>query len=121
MTKKKACARWMVVDDDLEALDTTARLLAFVSDAEILCFKSGHDAVRAFALAPDSFHVVFTDFEMPGMNGVDVRRHLHALLPSLRVILTTGGGIFTEQSALRSGFWGLLSKPISLAALKNAM
>jgi DNA-binding NtrC family response regulator len=117
----KVRPRWMVVDDDAEALDIIARLLAYVSDVEVSCFKSGHDAVKAFAFAPNAFHLVITDFEMPGMNGVDVRRHLHAVAPSLRVILATGSGRFTEETALRSGFCGLLQKPFSVGALKHAL
>jgi DNA-binding NtrC family response regulator len=119
--KNETLARWMVVDDDTEALDAVAQLLAAVSDAEICSFPSPWQALDAFAAAPDSFQLVVTDFEMPGMNGIDFRRHVQAVLPSAKVLLTTGSGMFTEQTARQKGFCGLLCKPFSIAALKEAL
>src|SRR5882724_11115276 len=119
--KNKSDARWMVVDDDTEALGAVVQLLAAVSDAEICSFPSPWQALDAFAAAPDSFELIVTDFEMPGMNGVDLRRHLQALSPSAKVLLTTGSGRFTEQSARQSGFCGLLCKPFSIGALKQTL
>jgi DNA-binding NtrC family response regulator len=119
--KNKSCARWMVVDDDTEALSTVTQLLAAVSDAEIHSFPSPWQALDAFAAAPQSFQLIVTDFEMPGMNGVDLRRHVQALSPSAKVLLTTGSGRFTDESARQNGFCGLLCKPFSLGALKQKL
>lgn len=109
------------MDDDTGALDTVAQLLAAVSDAEICSFPSPWQALDAFAAAPESFQLVVTDFEMPGMNGVDLRRHVQALSPSAKVLLTTGSGRFTEESARQSGFCGLLCKPFSIGALRQTL
>jgi DNA-binding NtrC family response regulator len=119
--KNSTRARWMVVDDDTAALDTVARLLAAVSDAEICAFPSPWQALDAFAAAPDSFKLVVTDFEMPGMNDIDLRRHLLAVSPSAKVLLTTGGGMFTTESARKNGFCGFLPKPFSIGALKQTL
>jgi DNA-binding NtrC family response regulator len=119
--KNKTGARWMVVDNDTDALETVARLLAAVSDAEICSYPSPWQALDAFAAAPESFHLVVTDFEMTGMNGVDFRRHLQAMSPAAKVLLTTGSGMFTEESARRNGFCGLLCKPFSLGTLKETL
>jgi DNA-binding NtrC family response regulator len=119
--RNKTSPRWMVVDDDTGALDTVAQLLAAVSDAEICSFPSPWQALDAFAAAPESFQLVVTDFEMPGMNGVDLRRHVQALSPSAKVLLTTGSGRFTEESARQSGFCGLLCKPFSIGALRQTL
>jgi two-component system cell cycle sensor histidine kinase/response regulator CckA len=114
-------ARWMVVDDDTAALDTVARLLAAVSNAEIASFPSPWQALDALAAAPEKFHLVVTDFEMPGMNGIDFRRQVQDVSPSTRVLLTTGSGMFTEASARANGFCGLLCKPFSIGALKETL
>jgi len=108
----------MVVDDNLEALETVARLLAVVGGAEICSFRSPWQALDAFAAAPEAFGLVVTDLEMPGMNGVDFRRHLQTFSPSAKVLLTTGSGAFTEEYARENGFCGLLCKPFSIGALK---
>src|SRR5262249_27571494 len=113
--------RWMVVDDDADTLEALGSLLAAVSDAEICSFQSPWEAVNAFAAAPETFHLVVTDFDMPRMNGVDLRRPLHALSPSLKILLITGGGLFAEETALRNGFFGLLQKPFSIGGLRQAL
>jgi DNA-binding NtrC family response regulator len=115
--KNKTAARWLVVDDDTETLGTVVQLLTVVSNAEICSFPSPWQALDAFAAAPDSFELIVTDFEMPGMNGVDFRRHVQALSPSAKVLLTTGSGRFTNESARQSGFCGLLRKPFSIGSL----
>src|SRR6185312_6657481 len=119
--KNKSGGRWMVVDDDADALGTIARLLAAISDAEICSYPSPWQALDAFTADPDSFHLVVTDFEMPSMNGVDLRRHVQALAPDAKVLLITGSGLFTEEAALQNGFCGLLNKPFSFAVLKQML
>jgi len=119
--KNKTGARWMVVDDDTAVLDTVARLLGAVSDAEICAFPSPWQALDAIAAAPEAFHLIVTDFDMPGMNGVDFRQQVQALSPAIKVLLTTGSGMFTEESARENGFCGLLCKPFSIGALKQTL
>lgn len=120
MLNNKA-TRWMVVDNDKEALETVASLLGTLTTAEICPFHTAQHALDAFVAAPETYGLVVTDFKMPGMNGVDLRRHLHALEPSLKVFLITGGGTFSEETARRNGFCGLLRKPFSLNALRQAL
>ena len=110
--------RWMVVDDDSAVLDIVAYLLAMLSDAEICSFRSPWQALDAFAVAPESYGLVVTDLEMPGMSGVDFRRHLQTMSPSAKVLLTTGGGLLTEEFARENGFCGVLCKPFSIGRLK---
>ena len=111
----------MVVDSDVQTLETVATLLRVFSDAEICSFQTTADALEAFVAAPDTFQMVITDFNMPRLNAVDFRRHLQALAPGLKVFVITGSGMLTEENAKRSGFCGLLRKPFTLGALKRAM
>lgn len=114
-------ARWMIVDNDTDALKVVARLLEAVSGAQVSAFPSPWQALDAFANDPDSFQFIVTDYEMPGMNGVDFRRHIHAIAPSMKVLLITGGVFFTEESAVQNGFCGMLNKPFSLSELKQTI
>ena len=114
-------ARWMVVDDNTDTLDIVTRLLAIVSGAEISSFASPWQALDALAASPEAFHLVVTDFEMPGMNGLDFRRQVQTVSPSTKVLLTTGSGSFTDESARENGFCGLLCKPFSIGALKQTL
>jgi DNA-binding NtrC family response regulator len=121
MMKNETGARWMVVDNDTDALDIVARLLAAVSDAEICSFPSPWQALDAIIAAPETFQLVVTDLEMPGMNGIDFRRQVQLVAPALKVLLTTGSGMFTDETARESGFCGLLCKPFSIGALKETL
>jgi DNA-binding NtrC family response regulator len=121
MMKNETGARWMVVDNDVDALDAVARLLAAVSDAEICSFPSPWQALDAIIAAPETFQLVVTDLEMPGMNGIDFRRQVQLVVPAMKVLLTTGSGLFTEESAREIGFCGLLCKPFSIGALKETL
>ena len=121
MMKNETGARWMVVDNDVDALDAVARLLAAVSDAEIRSFPSPWQALDAIIAAPETFQLVVTDLEMPGMNGIDFHRQVQLVAPALKVLLTTGGGMFTEESAREIGFCGLLCKPFSIGALQETL
>lgn len=118
---KRSSRRWMVVDDDTDALNVVAKLLAAVGDAEVCAFPSPWQALDAFAAAPESFQLVVTDLEMPGMNGVDFRRHVQSMSPEAKVLLITGAATFTEETALQNGFCGLLNKPFSIVALKQTI
>jgi CheY-like chemotaxis protein len=114
-------ARWMLVDDDTDVLDTITLLLTAVSGAEISGYASPWQALDALATEPNGFDLVITDLEMPGMNGIDFRRHVHAISPSTKILLATGSGLFTDESAREYGFCGLLTKPFSLCALKRTL
>ena len=114
-------AHWMVVDDDTQALDAVAQLLEAVSGVRISAFASPWQALDALAAAPEKFDLVVTDFEMPGMNGSEFRRHVEMISPSTKVLLATGSGLFSDDSARENGFCGLLCKPFSIGALKQTL
>src|SRR5271170_5994387 len=113
--------RWMIVDDNDEILSLMREITAQFSDTEIVCFNSPQDALAAFEAAPENFELVITDFEMPGMNGVELCRRLRAISPSAKILLATGSGMFSEEAAANEGFCGLLHKPFPFAVLQNIL
>ena len=54
---------------------------------------------------------------MPGMNGIELCRRMHAVVPGLKIVLATGSSVANEAGARRCGFCGLLAKPFPAAAL----
>src|SRR4051812_27403772 len=64
-------SRWMIVDDNEDMLWLMPQMLAAITDAEICCFRNGAEALRAFERSPEAFQLVVTDFDMPGMNGME--------------------------------------------------
>ena len=112
-----ARARWMVVDDNEGLLDFLASLLETLGVAEVQRCHSGAEALAAFSARPAAFQFVITDLDMPGMNGIELCRRLHAVSPGLKVALATGSSVANEAGARQCGFCGLLAKPFPAAAL----
>jgi CheY-like chemotaxis protein len=118
---KPMAVRWMIVDDNPDILLMMSAVLENLTSATIECHDSPQSALAAFAAAPDSYQLVITDFEMPGMNGIELCRQIRALAPAQKVFLATGSGYFTEISAARAGFAALLNKPFPVAILKATL
>jgi CheY-like chemotaxis protein len=112
---------WLLVDDNQDILAMLAAMLANLTDAELECFNTPQAALAAFAGAPEKYELVITDFEMPGMDGVELCRRLRAISPAQKIFLATGSGFFTEAAARHAGFSALLNKPFPLTALKAAL
>ena len=113
--------RWMLVDDNADILLMLSAVLEHFTDASIECHDSPQSALAAFASAPDCYEVVFTDFEMPGMNGFELCRRLRSMVPEQKVFLATGSGHFTEAGARNAGFLALLEKPFAIEAMRKAL
>jgi two-component system, NtrC family, response regulator AtoC len=105
-------ARILLVDDD-EALCLT--LGPHLSDLghEVLTAGSGEKALNHMsAFKPD---IVFTDVQMPGMDGFELLAHLRKACPDVDVIIITGyGGVQGAIDAIREGASDYLLKPLDL-------
>ncbi|MCI0537539.1 MAG: response regulator [Verrucomicrobiales bacterium] len=85
-------------------------------------FTQASEALAAFRNDPSQYALVVTDFNMPGMSGLDLVRHLLSLRPGLPVVLTSG--YLSEElkaNARAAGVSGLIYKPNSVAELGEAV
>lgn len=113
--------RWMVVDDDDGVRNFLACLLESQGFAEVARFRSGREALVEFQAMPGRYDFVITDFDMPGMNGVELCRAMRLISPHVKVALATGSGIATEANVGMMGFCGLLPKPFPAAEVWRLM
>jgi len=111
----------MVVDDDREILSLIREIVGCFSNVEVECFHSPQEALAAFESRPGAFQLVITDLEMPEMSGIELCHHLRALTPSLKILLSTGSELLSDEEAVEVGFCGLLRKPFTLATLQNVL
>jgi DNA-binding NtrC family response regulator len=115
--------RILAVDDEPVLLKVYARILG-KAGYDIHIAESGEVALEAFKA--DRFDLVLSDFNMPGMNGLELLKALKTLDPSVRMV-TVAGGVTPEQKAkLREqGVISILDKPIDssviLAAVESAL
>ena len=81
--------RILVVDDRAD-LAEVAKLLLSERGYAVTSFTSADDALAELRRDP-TYDMLFTDLIMPGhINGVMLARQARALMPSIRVLLTTG-------------------------------
>ena len=63
---------------------------------------------------------VFLDINMPGMNGVEVLKRVHALDPAVPVIMVTANAdIHVAEVCLKGGAIGYVPKPFNLKYMEH--
>jgi response regulator RpfG family c-di-GMP phosphodiesterase len=77
----------LVVDDDTQLLEGTARLLRFEGH-EVMTANSGRKALEM--LRSHSFHLVVLDYFMPGLNGEETVRAIREFNTEVQIVLQTG-------------------------------
>lgn len=100
-----------VVDDDRSVREALADLLQ-VEGYRTRVFGEGRSLLAAPGL--DEIACVISDVRMPGMNGLDLQRHLRAMRPRLPLIFITSSADETlRAAAMREGALAWLAKPVS--------
>ena len=113
--------RVLLVDDEPAVLNIARRYLEMLGYI-VEEFNSPNAAVEAITANPDSFDLVFTDFAMPGMNGVELAQRIRAVRPNIPIILCTGfGGAVDEEAARQVGITQIVNKPYHKTTIAQAL
>jgi DNA-binding NtrC family response regulator len=111
--------RILVVDDEHSLRMTIAANLE-LEGFEVV--EAENAEVALAQIRKQDFDLVLSDVRMPGMNGVELFRHVHDLKPDLPVILMTAFALEgLVQEALREGAFTLLPKPFDIEHLVAAL
>ena len=108
-----------VIDDDGAMRES----LTFLLEGGGFAVRS-YEAAAAFLEAADSLDsgCIVTDIRMPGMNGLDLARHLKSTGIDLPIIVITGhGDVPLAVEAMKVGITDFLEKPFDAAALLAAI
>ncbi len=107
--------RVLVVDDEDALLRVHARALS-AAGFRVETALDGATAVGA--LEQNSFDVILSDIDMPGMNGIQLLERVRAHDLDVPVIMITGApSVDTAMAAMALGALRYLTKPIELQAL----
>jgi DNA-binding NtrC family response regulator len=111
-------ARVLVVEDNADVGAACMTALIELGYQPTLATHA-EDALQQLGKGEASFHVVFSDVMMPGMNGIELGKRIHERHPLLPVVLTSGYSDVVAQH----GSYGfeLVHKPYSLEALSQAL
>jgi two-component system response regulator AlgR len=109
----------LIVDDEPPARERLRSLLVEIPDIDVVgeAVNGQQSLARAHELAPD---VVLLDVRMPGMDGIEVARHLNALQEPPAVIFTTAFDEYA-MNAFEAHAVGYLLKPIRKEKLAAAL
>lgn len=105
----------LVVDDDRSSSNLVAKLL---SDRGYQVDVARDGASALGLLSRKTYALVVLDYQMPGMNGVEVFEKAKEMRPELiGVLLTAYTGIGTVFPALGVGLERVLAKPVDAGEL----
>lgn len=97
------------IDDDPDIRRVMAQTLS-LEDLPARCFEEGAAALKS--VSPDFEGVVLCDYNMPGLDGLEVLGRVRALDEAIPVIILTGqGDISTAVTAMQRGAYDFIEKP----------
>jgi len=100
----------LIVDDDPAQGTTLARVLELEGYATSVA-DGGRQALRE--IDATHFDLMLTDLKMPGMDGMELFRQVHARRPDLPVMIVTAHGtIDSAIGAVREGVVDFVQKPV---------
>lgn len=129
ITLPKIHLRIAIIDDDRIQMYLTEAMLHNAAEevkgfkVETVCCEQPEELIEQ--LKNRTFDLVFTDIQMPAMNGFELLHHLRnqdfAQAQSIPVIAITARGDMNENDFLQKGFAGMLQKPFNQSELKKVV
>ena len=105
--------RVLVVDDDEQVLSTVRAMVEKIGHY-VVAQSDSQEALNLFQDLPDQFDIIFTDFQMPKINGIELSRAILKIRPEMPIILCTAyPDEFEDQNAKDVGIAAFLPKPFS--------
>lgn len=109
---KMRMKRILIVDDDISYLFLLSSILES-KGIETTKATNGIEAVGL--LEKTNFSMMITDFNMPGMNGIELALKARELCPDIHIVMITAE-LSPEllEAAAKSGISQILSKPVNV-------
>lgn len=105
----------LIVDDNRDACGMLSRLLSAFGYASDIAY----DGQTALDLVMErEYGIAIIDYQMPGLNGVDLYRQMRTVRPDLAGVFLTGyTTIDVVYPAIEAGVLRVLSKPVDFQEL----
>jgi len=105
----------LFADDDPYILEMIKEFFAFIElDAEFA--QDGEEVLKK--CAGTNFDLLFVDYSMPGLNGIEIAKRIRERLPRAYIVLLTGLWSQIEPEEL-TNVDEILAKPFQLSQLKD--
>ncbi len=105
----------LIVDDEEDFLEALSERLG----SRGISVSTANDGIKALQLIEkETFHAVFLDYAMPGIDGLETLKIMLERKPDLLVFLLTGrASLHTGVEAIKLGAKDVIEKPAELAEL----
>jgi DNA-binding NtrC family response regulator len=110
-------ARVLVIDDHAQARESMADVLRRAGH-QVETLASAIEALKM--LDRESFDVIVTDLQMPGMTGLEFIHHLHQRPHGAQVLMVTAhASVASAVDAMRHGAFDYIEKPFNVEQLEQ--
>jgi CheY-like chemotaxis protein len=109
----------LVVDDNLAVNDILCQLCGFLGH-EVVSAQNGAEGL-ALVHSDSEIAMVFTDFRMPVMDGVELLNRLKEFHPPIPVVLITGSVVGEDAELESAGFDSVVIKPFELKTIATCI
>ena len=107
----------LVVDDDLDVLDTTTTLIEFLG-YDVISTNNGFEAISKYK--ENKPGLVFLDVKMPKIDGYQTFFELKKQFPKIQVILMTAHADYSKwEEAKKYNALEMIEKPYSVELLRD--
>lgn len=105
----------LLIDDEVEFLENLSERMS-LRGMNVSTASSGTDAVDA--LESEGYDAIVLDLQMPGMDGIEVLKHIRENSPNMQVILLTGHATLEKGiEAIKLGAMDFMEKPADIDVL----
>ena len=113
--------RVLVADDNKTAREILADILGSF-EFEVETVSSGQEALDVLKNSEKSFDLIFMDWQMPKMDGIEATRRIQNMADTPTVIMVTAYGREEAANAANEAlFSSILSKPVSSSTILDAV
>jgi len=119
MSQSQRRLKILIVDDSPAVTDILSQLCEFLGH-DVLCAEDGRQGLSVRRAETD-IDMVFTDYKMPIMDGVEMAKRIKAKHPNLPVVLITGSVGVADSELELGGFDAVVQKPFELKAIGESI
>jgi len=111
--QENAAVTILLVDDEPQILRLVSNIL---EDYNILTASTGSEAILRSNQYKNEINLLLSDFEMPGMTGMELAAQITVARPKIKVLLMSG---YTGGMLVLNEGWHFLAKPFIPSQLRS--
>lgn len=112
-------SRILLVDDEQEFVQTLSERLEMRDIGSAIAYD-GESALEI--VETDEPEVLLLDLQMPGINGIEVLKHVKETRPEIEVVILTGHGTRKDrETCIKLGAFAYLEKPVDIDILSRTL